>query len=167
MKTKAADSDFHQRYAQLLCLSIHVLNEALNPCLYLMRMPQYKAQFISWGIGSCDKEYVNFIIISKYLNSFHTFNSHQKTWYTLLILVLNTFSIQDKVHEITQEYNSTSTANLHWPQTSMGRGLKAQCPHKSISAPSLKAVFKLFDAPIFSVFSYGCQNWQQTSQYSI
>ena len=51
MERMAASSEFHQKYAHLLCLVIHVINAALNPCVYLMRMPRYKAEFITWGIG--------------------------------------------------------------------------------------------------------------------
>ncbi|XP_063677340.1 uncharacterized protein LOC134813475 [Bolinopsis microptera] len=40
----------NQKFAHLLCLVLpYVLNAALNPCLYLLRMPRYRTEFISWG----------------------------------------------------------------------------------------------------------------------
>ena len=40
----------NQKFAHLLCLVLpYVLNAALNPCLYLLRMPRYRTEFMSWG----------------------------------------------------------------------------------------------------------------------
>jgi len=40
----------NQKFAHLLWLVLpYVLNAALNPCLYLLRMPRYRTEFISWG----------------------------------------------------------------------------------------------------------------------
>ena len=52
MGKDVANLEFHQKYAHLLCLVMpYVINAALNPCLYLMRMPRYREQFLSWGRG--------------------------------------------------------------------------------------------------------------------
>ena len=40
----------NQKVAHLLWLVLpYYLNAALNPCLYLLRMPRYRKEFISWG----------------------------------------------------------------------------------------------------------------------
>ena len=50
VKTMVDNSDVGKRFAPLLLLVMpYVLNAAVNPCLYLMRMPRYRGEFLSWG----------------------------------------------------------------------------------------------------------------------
>ena len=44
------NQEFNKKYSHLLCLVLpYVLNAAVNPCLYLARMPRYRDEFLSWG----------------------------------------------------------------------------------------------------------------------
>ena len=44
------NQEFNKKYSHLLCLVLpYVLNAAVNPCLYLFRMPRYRDEFLSWG----------------------------------------------------------------------------------------------------------------------